>query len=182
MKLKEVFIELAETLVTTLVVIYILYTYIAVPELVWGASMSPTFETGERILVEKVTKHFKPLERGEIVVLNPPSNPDVDYVKRVVGIPGDIVKILNCNVHISRGGEQYLLDEYYISEEICTQSGKELREGRSIRLKDNEYIVLGDNRSNSADSRFFGAVEANSIVGRVIFRFYPFSNIGFVNR
>ena len=181
MKLKEAITEIIETVITTLVVIYILYTFVAVPELVYGSSMSPTFETGERVLVEKITKYFRPYDRGEIVVLNPPSNEDVDYIKRVVAIPGDIVKILECKVYISNGGVKYMLDEYYLLPEECTQAGVALKEGRALRLQENEYFVLGDNRQNSADSRFFGPVQGVAIVGRVIYRFWPPSNIGFVN-
>lgn len=178
---KAAILELLETAITSIVVIIIIYATIAIPEQVQGASMEPTFYTGERILVEKVTKHFKEFETGEVVVLNPPSNDHVDYIKRIIAVPGDIIKIYNCDVFINRDGQRYKLDEPYLSEGTCTMSGGRMKEGHSIRLEENEYVVLGDNRARSADSRFFGFVSKDRIVGRVVFRFWPPSEIGYIN-
>ena len=179
-KFKSFFIELLETFLTTLIVLFIIYATVAMPEQVVGASMEPNFHTGERILVEKLTKHFKSFERGDVVVLNPPGNESSDYIKRIIGIPGDIVKVFDCQVYISTDGKKYVLDETYLPERTCTSEGPRLKEGRSIKIEENEYLVLGDNRARSSDSRYFGLVEANSILGRVIFRFWPLDKLGFI--
>ncbi len=178
---KSLFVELIETVLSSLVVIFILYTTIAIPEQVQGASMEPSFYSGERILVEKITKYFKDYETGEIVVLHPPNDNNVDFIKRVIAVPGDIVKIYNCGVYINRDGHKYKLEEPYLFMDTCTASGGRLGEGRSYKLNENEYLVLGDNRTRSADSRSFGFVTKDRIVGRVVFRFWPVSQIGYIN-
>ncbi len=103
------------------------------PEVVWGASMEPNFYTGERILVEKITKHFQEYERGEVVVLHPPGSDNIDYIKRIIGIPGDIVKILDCKIYISRDGSKFELQEDYIYNGICTADGSKIKAGRSLK-------------------------------------------------
>lgn len=171
--------ESLETFVVTFVIIAVIYQFIAMPEMVWGASMEPTFKTGERILVEKVTKLFKDYQRGEIVVLNPPTDKNSDYIKRVIGLPGEIVKISNCTVQIKTNDDRFILDESYLGPKTCTTSGSYFEEGRSIKIPDGEYLVLGDNREVSADSRYFGFVKKSAILGRVVFRFWPLDKVSF---
>ncbi|MFC1621957.1 signal peptidase I [Patescibacteria group bacterium] len=172
--------EIIESLITSGIVILVIYMTIAVPENVQGASMEPTFYTGERILVEKVTKHFKEYETGEVVVLHPPHDPHISYIKRVIGLPGDVVKIYDCQVYILRDGQKYVLDEPYLMDDTCTSSNGQVKEGRSLKLRENEYLVLGDNRSRSVDSRIFGFISKEDIVGRVVFRFWPLSIAGYI--
>lgn len=180
MNVKRYILETVETIVTSIIVLLVLYTTVALPEMVWGSSMEPNFETKERILVERVTKIFdKTFERGEVVVFKPEGS-SKHLIKRVVGIPGDVFKILDCKIYISREGDRFVLDEYYLSEDTCTIGGSELMEGRSIRIEDGEYIVLGDNREVSLDSRMLGLISKDDIVGRVVFRFWPLDKIGFV--
>lgn len=178
---ESIFLELVETVLTSIVVIFVIYTTIAIPEQVQGASMEPSFYSGERILVEKVTKHFKDFQTGEVVVLHPPNDDNTDYIKRIIAIPGDIVKILKCDVYINRDGKKYKLEEPYLKEGTCTSAGGRIREGRSFELEEKEYLVLGDNRNRSADSRSFGLVDKNRIVGRVVFRFWPPSQFGYID-
>ena len=178
---KSLILELIETVLSSIIVIFIIYTTIAIPEQVQGASMEPNFYGGERILVEKITKYFKDYETGEIVVLHPPNNDNVDFIKRVIAVPGDIVKIYNCGVYINRDGQKYRLEEPYLDEGTCTSAGGKLAEGRSFQLEEKEYMVLGDTRDRSADSRSFGFISRERIVGRVVFRFWPISEIGYID-
>jgi signal peptidase I len=177
---KNLVIELIETFIVSLVVILGLYMWVALPEQVWGESMEPNFYTGERVLVEKVTKHLKDYERGDVVVLHPPSNDSIDYIKRVVGLPGEQIKIIDCSVFILKDGETFELTEPYLQGGTCTTGGPEIREGRFLSLGENEYFVIGDNRANSADSRYFGSVDGSRIIGKAIFRFWPLNRIGFI--
>lgn len=174
-------LEMMETLVSSVIVILVIYSTVAFPEMVVGSSMEPNFYTGERILVEKVTRYFKPYERGDIVVLHPPGNDSIDYIKRIVGMPGDVVKIFDCKVYIKSGEESFLYDEEYLADGMCTSGGSRLKEGRSFKIEDDNYFVLGDNREKSLDSRSFGVVAKERILGKVIYRFWPLPKVGFIN-
>lgn len=180
MKYKESLTDFAETVVCSLVVILLLYIFIASVEVVWGESMEPNFHTGERILVEKISENFRSLERGDVVVFVPVTEEDKHLIKRVVGIPGDIVKIFECKIYVSRDGQKFELSESYLLPDTCTNGGSYVQEGRSLRLQNNQYMLLGDNRENSLDSRMLGIVDKSRIVGRVIFRFWPPSQFGFI--
>ncbi|OGC69347.1 signal peptidase I [candidate division WWE3 bacterium RIFOXYC1_FULL_39_7] len=177
---KHILYELIETLVLSAVVIYLIYSLIASIEVVSGSSMEPNFHTGERILIDKISDNYKPFERGEIVVLTPPGEDGKHFIKRIIGLPGDIIKIVDCHVYISNGTDRFKLIEPYLSPLLCTNGGIAIKEGRSLRIDDGEYLVLGDNRPSSVDSRFFGFIEKKDIIGRVIFRFWPVDKIGFV--
>lgn len=177
---KSFFIELIETFISSLVVILVLYMWVALPEQVWGQSMEPNFHTGERVLVEKITLHFEHFKRGDVVVLHPPENDSIDYIKRIVALPGEMVKILDCKVYISQNGTTFELSEPYLAMGTCTAGGPAIREGRFFKLDDNQYFVLGDNRGNSADSRYFGPVDSNRILGKAVLRFWPLNKMGFL--
>lgn len=178
-KFKFAIIELVETFIVSFLVIFMIYQFIASMEVVSGASMEPNFDTGQRILVDKVSPLFKPFRRGEVVVLTPPNDLDKHYIKRIIGLPGDIIKIFECKVYIIASGEQYELKEDYLSKDTCTTGGIMLTDGRSMQLNSDEYIVLGDNRTYSVDSRYFGVVTRKELLGRVIFRFWPLNVAGF---
>lgn len=181
MKIKSFILEIIETVLVSGLVILSLYHFIASVEVVWGPSMEPNFHSGERILVDRISKNISPLKRGEVVVFYPNEKSDKHYIKRVVGIPGDIFKIINCEVVISRDGEHYTLKEDYLAEETCTEGGSVIKDGRSVKLGEGQYAFLGDNRSQSLDSRNIGLVEKNRIIGRVVFRFWPLNLVGFIN-
>ncbi len=177
---KAFLFDILESVIGSVIVIILLYRFVAMPEVVHGSSMYPSFEPGERILMERVTRHFKPYERGEVVILHPPGQDNVDFLKRIVALPGDIFRIKDCQVYISKYGETFRLQEFYIDGEVCTAEGPQIKEGHAIRLRDDEFLVLGDNRSNSVDSRLFGVVKRDRILGRVVFRFWPLSRVGFL--
>lgn len=182
MNIKHHFYELVESFLTSLAVVLFLYITIGSVEVVWGASMEPNFETGERILVDKISKNIREFKRGEVVVLVPPNETSKHYIKRIVGLPGDIIKVFECSIYIYRDGKQFKLEEGYLGKDGCTLGGKDfLQEGRSIEIKEGYYVVMGDNRGNSLDSRFFGMVKRSEIVGEVVFRFWPIAKIGFIN-
>jgi len=179
-KAKRVFLELVETTLSSIVVLLVLYMTVALPEMVWGSSMEPTFNSEDRIIVDRLTKRFNnDFKRGEVIVFKP-NDSSRHLIKRVIGIPGDIIKIYSCNVFVSKNGERYKLSEPYLTNNTCTEGGSIIKEGRSVKLGEEEYVVLGDNRAVSMDSRSLGLISSNDIVGRVVFRFWPASKIGFV--
>ena len=181
MSLKNIIFEFFETILVSLAIILVLYATVASVEVVWGASMEPNFHTGERILVEKLTKHFTGYERGQVVVLTPPTDPNKHYLKRIIGLPGEIVKILDCKVYISKDGNKFYLNENYLDPIDCTRGGDALLDGRALKIDEDSYMVLGDNRDVSVDSRVFGFVKESRIIGKVIFRFWPVGKIGFIS-
>ena len=172
-------LDIIEPFITSLVVFLVIYLWVAFLEAVSGASMEPTLHTGDRILVERLTPKFKGLNRGDIVILHPPGNDTKDYVKRVIGLPGEIIRISDCNVYISKDGQTFKLNEPYLAPDTCTMGGPIIKDGRARKLNADEYVVLGDNRGKSADSRIFGPINKdNSVLGKVVYRVWPVNSFG----
>jgi signal peptidase I len=126
-----------------------------------GQSMEPNLHDGEYVLIDKISYRLHSPERGDVIVFVPPSN-ERDYIKRVIGLPGDTVEI--------RGGQVYVngtaLDEPYLHNLTnADMPARAVEEGR--------YFVMGDNRNNSSDSRSFGAITPQSIVGRAWLVYWP---------
>jgi signal peptidase I len=177
---KQFILETVESVLSSIIVLMVIYVSVALPEMVWGSSMEPNFYTKERILVERVTKNLSDgFERGEVVVLKPEGTSH-HMIKRIVGIPGDIFKIYDCEVYISRDGSRFKLEEPYLDAEICTSGRTAIKEGRSLKLEEDQYVLLGDNREVSMDSRVLGVIKKDDIIGRVVFRFWPLSRTGFI--
>lgn len=178
---RNTIIEMAETFAVSFVIIMILYRVVASVEVVSGASMEPNFHTNERILVDKITPIFDRYKRGDVVVLIPPNDPKSHYIKRIIGLPGDTIKIFDCKVYIIKTGSKYSIEEPYLYDNLCTAGGTAVRDGRSLVIPENQYLLLGDNRPFSIDSRYVGLVRRDKILGRVVFIFWPFSNVGFID-
>lgn len=166
-----------ETLRTILFVIVVTVLFdMAIPRsLVDGRSMEPTFENGERLIVSRVHYLVREPVRGDVVVFNSldPNEVGIMLIKRVVGLPGERVQFIDQNLHIN--GQ--LIDEPYIKE-ACQQFRCDSDE--FWVLGPDEYFVMGDNRNNSQDSRRFGAVPIENVVGHVVFRYWPPLRVGLV--
>jgi len=138
--------------------------------------MEPTFYSGEYILTSKITYKFRNPHRGDVIVFQSPKNPDIDYIKRIIGLPGDSVEV--------REGELYvngqLLLENYISEKTNLWEGGYLQENIPITVPVNMLFVMGDNRPRSSDSREFGPIPIQDIVGEVFYRYFPTDKIGVI--
>lgn len=137
-----------------------------------GNSMLNTLHNGDMLFMNKIGKHFHDYERGDIVILKAPDAYNKLYVKRVVGVPGDTVTLKDEKVYLN--GEE--LNEPYTSVDYTLQTS----DTYEWYLLDNQYFVMGDNRAEGAsnDSRNYGPVEKDEIVGHAFFRFYPFSDMG----
>ena len=178
---KHTVLEMAETFAVSFVIIMILYGLIASIEIISGASMEPGFLDKERILVDRVSPIIDDYRRGDVVVFTPPSDHRAHYIKRVVGMPGESIKVFDCKVYVSKDGSKYEIVENYLGKGVCTYGGLALRDGRSYVIPEGQYAVFGDNREASVDSRYFGFIERKSIIGRVVFLLWPIGKIGFVN-
>lgn len=138
--------------------------------------MLPNFHDGEYLLTEMVTYNLlkHPPERGEVIVFRSPEQPNLDFIKRIVALPGEKVKIQNGDVFIinSEHPEGFLLNEPYLEGGTGTYSRRTIREGEVFSTEDG-YVVMGDNRERSSDSREWGAVNREDIIGRVWLRYWP---------
>ncbi len=174
-------LDIFETFALSFIIIMFLYKVVASIEVVWGSSMEPNFYSNERILVDRITPIFDDYKRGDVIVFIPPNDEDKHYIKRIIGLPGELLKINDCRVYINNEGDKYEIEESYLFENICTSGGTEIKEGRSIKIPMDQYLALGDNRTNSVDSRYIGFIDRDKIIGRVVFILWPIGRIGFVN-
>lgn len=159
-------------LAVVLVVTFIIVNYVGVRTEVVGTSMTPTLENGDQLIVEKVSYYFTEPQRYDIIVFPYPEDPKKHYIKRIIGLPGETVQIINGYVYIN--GE--LLDEHY-GNEVMNNAGVA---SEPVVLGDDEYFVLGDNRNNSEDSRYaaVGNIKRSDISGRAWLRIWPFDSFG----
>lgn len=156
-------------IIISLVIILPVRYFLVQPFFVIGASMEPNFQSGNYLIIDELSYRLRGPERGEVIVFKYPLNQREYYIKRIVGIPGETIIVKNGKVTIKneKNPEGFVLDEsIYINE--YTGHDTERMLGR------NEYFVLGDNRGASSDSRTWGAVPENLIVGRAWVRVFPF--------
>lgn len=153
------------------VIVFICQKFIFVPRVVEGVSMNPTFENNNKIIVSKISK----IEHFDMIVFHSPVSND-DYIKRVIGLPGDVVEMKNDVLTIN--GKVY--KEFYLkSNKKSIPAGQKLTENFKIKVPKDKLFVMGDNRRKSFDSRRFGVIPKNSVVGEVKFRYYPLNEIEF---
>lgn len=161
-------LDFVETIVISLAIFVLVYLFLFQPHQVDGRSMEPTFEHGEYILTDKISYRFNPPNRGDVVVFHAPQDEKTDFIKRVVGVPGDTVQ-LKAGYVILNGQP---LNEVYLGN-ITTPPGRFLSEGTSLTVPENNLFVMGDNRHYSSDSREWGFVPFSNVVGRAFFRYWP---------
>lgn len=166
--------DILETIVFIGSMFIVIYLFIAAPNQIKGASMEPTFFNGEYIMTSKVTYRFRQPRRGDIIVFQSLRNRDIDYIKRIIGLPGDKVEVKNSEVFVN----DILLTENYISEKTNLWEGGYLQENVPVTVPKNMVFVLGDNRPRSSDSREFGPIPLESIIGEVFYRYFPAEKMG----
>lgn len=153
-------------------VIYTLVNLASARFIVDGPSMEPNFATGQFVLVSRVNYLIGEPQRGDVVVFKYPNDPREDYIKRVIGTPGDTVEIRDMLVYVN--GAQ--LDEPYINEPCTPSSCRD----QSWELGADEYFVMGDNRNHSSDSRAFGTVQRDLLIGEALIRYWPPQDWGII--
>lgn len=146
--------------------------YLFQPFIVTGQSMQPNFYQGEYLIIDELTYRFSEPHRGEVVVIHSPADEKQFFIKRVIGLPGETVVIANGKVVVKNS--QYpsgiTLVEKYLPDNIATFGNI------TATLPPGKFYVLGDNRIASSDSRFFGPIQRNEIVGRVLVRAFPLNH------
>ena len=154
------------TVLIAIIIALFIKTFLFSTTYVVGTSMYPTLHEGNMLFVNKIPLYFSEPNRGDIVVFKAPDNPRKDYIKRVVGVEGDTILIQDGKVYLN--GE--ILEEDYIEEGVITKTYDEYK----WEIPKNHIFVLGDNRGASNDSRVFGLVPLDKVVGVANFRYYPF--------
>jgi signal peptidase I len=183
-------LEIVETLVLTLVIYLVIHNFVAQPFQVEQQSMMPTVDPGEYVLIDKISPRFQDYQRGDIVVFQPPpgyGQGGVPFIKRVIGLPGDTVSLENGRVFVTpSGGSPVELDEPYVVRAISGGPAPTLPKNAdgtsSWTIAAGSYFVMGDNRPNSQDSRFFGPIGRELIIGRAWLRYFPLDRVGFIVR
>ena len=164
-------LELVLYLAAAVVICLLIVNFIAVRSIVDGNSMYPLLNDGDNLIVEKVSYYFHEPERFDVIVFELKNEPGTHYIKRIIGLPGERVRVADGIVYIN--GEP-LTEDVYGREPM----EKSYRAAEEITLGEDEYFVLGDNRNHSQDSRtvYVGNVERKQFVGRAWLRFWPFSS------
>jgi len=152
-----------------LIIVFVLFVY--QPVKVEGGSMEPGLEDQERIFINKLVYRVETIDRGDIVVFRYPRDPRKSFIKRVIGVPGDRVRIVSGHVFVNGQAlaEPYVPDEFFDSRS-CSE----------IVVKPESYFVMGDHRSASNDSREFGPVPRANIYGKAVFGYWPMEKLGTV--
>jgi signal peptidase I len=176
-KIYSFLIDTVQSLLLVFAVFLVIYIFLFRPFQVSGNSMHPTFFDKEYILTNIITLRFNKPKLGDVIVFKAPNDPEKDYIKRVIGIPGDTIMIKNGDVYVN---EKQLDQSSYLKPTVKTYSGSFLGESMPITVPANSYFVLGDNRSGSSDSREWGFVPFSSIVGESLFIYWPLDNMGVI--
>ncbi len=167
--------EVVKVVVISLAIIIPVRYFLIQPFYVKGASMEPSFYDYEYLIIDELSYRFREPKRGEIIVFRYPRDPSQYFIKRIISLPGERMEIKEGEVYIytKDTNRRVKLDEEYLKEDTSTFSSKEA----IIELGENEYYVMGDNRSHSKDSRSFGPVKESFIIGRVLLRGWPIDKI-----
>jgi len=167
--------EIVRFAVLAIIIVVPIRMFIAQPFIVSGASMDTTFENGQYLIVDQLSYYFEDPARGDVVIFRYPRDPSKFFIKRVIGLPGDTVTIEDASVIITN--ETYpnglILDEPYIKSMAIAAPRTEV-------LGPREYFVMGDNRDQSSDSRVWGVLQQERIVGRAWARLFPPQAIDFM--
>ncbi len=161
-------LEIIRFSVIALLIVVPIRMFIAQPFIVSGASMADTFHTGEYLIVDQVTYYFHEPERGDVVIFRYPKDPSKYFIKRIIGLPGDRIVIEDATVTIYNEANPngFTLNESYIKSMRPAPRQEEV-------LGDREYFVMGDNRDESSDSRMWGVLQEERIIGRALLRLFP---------
>lgn len=169
---KSFFRETLGYIITALIIVVPIRTFIAQPFVVNGASMDSTFRDGEYLIVDEISYRFEDPKRGDVIVFHYPLDPKKYFIKRIIGLPKETVKVSGEKITIinNENPEGFSISEPYTHSQTVGNI--------STTLRDGEYFVMGDNRVVSLDSRSWGALPEKDIIGKPFVRLLPLSRIG----
>lgn len=164
--------EILTFIALAIVIVIPIRLFVAQPFVVEGESMFPTFKSGDYLIVDQLTYHFNEPKRGDVVVFKYPNDPRIFYIKRIIGLPGETVHITEGNTSVTKqDGTTLKLDESYVVSEDATYT-------IDATLGEDEFFVMGDNRPRSSDSRVWGPLPKEDLMGRAFIRLLPPSATG----
>lgn len=174
-------IELAETLILTLVIFLVIQNFVAQPFRVQMSSMEHTFEPDQYVLIDRISHLWSPYQRGQVIVFRPPDSSTEQgdpFIKRVIGVAGDTVDIRDGQVFVNGAA----LDEPYLFRNDAGEIEPTEANGSQSHwvVPDGQLFVMGDHRQVSVDSRMFGFVPVTSVIGRAVLRYWPLSSLELV--
>ncbi len=191
-KIKAFIKEAIETVLIVFVLVVVIRSFIGEPRWIPSSSMEPTLQIGDNLIIEKISYRFSEPQRGDVIVFYPPHqalDPSLigkfgrmigfftkneAYIKRIIGVPGDNIHVVpDAGVFIN--GK--LIEEPYKKEVFTGQCDSTMLCG-PYKIPENSYYMMGDNRNDSTDSRYWGTLPEKRIVGRAFFRFWPLNRIG----
>jgi signal peptidase I len=172
-------LEIVETLVLTLLIFWVIQSFVAQPYRVEQQSMETTLEPDQYVLVDKLTPHWDTYKRGDIVVFTPPKGwasgtTDTPYIKRVIGIGGDTITIHDGKVFVNN---VQLVEPYVFQENGKPQQTEDVLQTGEWVVPKGELFLMGDHRQSSADSREFGTVAVDKVIGRAWLRYWPINTL-----
>jgi len=176
-------LDFIQSIVLALAVFVILYLFVAQPNQVSGSSMLPNFVDKEFLLTEKISYYLGDPQRGDVVIFKAPSTEscsaeECEYIKRIIGIPGDKVMIKDGQVYLN--GQ--LLDQTFLPSGVETEEEDYMKEGMEVIVPDGQYLCFGDNREHSRDSRAFGPIKKETIVGKALLKYWPISSMELIQK
>lgn len=176
-------LDFLETIALAFIIFILIDTFVMQPHVVKGNSMLPNFHTQERIFTESVSYRFNPPKRGDVIVFKYPYAPENEYIKRIIGLPGEEIRLNDGQVTIFnvQNPQGLQLKEPYLGNGAVTLGKKFLADNTTFKIPMDTYFVLGDNRGESSDSREWGTVPKNNLVGRVFLRYWPPSAVSIIN-
>lgn len=179
---KKIYLKFLDTAQAFLFVVsffLVLYIFVIQPHEVSGSSMHPTFKDKEFLLSYLLDVQLQSIKRGDVIVFHSPVEEDKLYIKRVIGVPGDTLRIENGKVFHN----EVLLDESaYLSSEVATYGGSFLHDMETVSVPEGTFFVMGDNRPYSSDSREWGFLPYDKLIGRSMVRVWPANTFTLIER
>ncbi len=169
-KIYNFMLDAMQTILLAASIFLVVYIFLFRPFQVSGESMFPTFKNKEFILTNLIGLRFKDPKRGDVLVFHAPPDPEKDFIKRVMGLPGDTVYLKEGYVYIN---DKKVDESKYLKSTVLTYGGNFLKEGEKITIPPGNYIVMGDNRPFSSDSREWGFLPKDKIIGSSLFVYWP---------
>ncbi|MEK7602123.1 MAG: signal peptidase I [Patescibacteria group bacterium] len=170
--LESAFKEILTFIVLAVIIVVPIRLFVAQPFVVEGESMHPTFESSDYLIVDEFSYHFSAPKRGDVIIFRYPGDPNVFYIKRIIGLPGETVHIDHGQTTVTKtDGSTVTLNESYVVAEDATYT-------QDTTLGTEQYFVMGDNRPRSSDSRIWGPLPKANIMGRAYLRLLPFNKVG----